>query len=228
MKRALLTVGLSLLGVLTFAQEGIQVTGKVVRYVESDEMVLSTSISATEETVAEAFAEGTKKSRAVLSYLQSLEDVCEVQTQQIRLSEKFEYHSGRQSRIGFIAEQRISIRIKDFDQYPIIMEKLIALGVDGVSNVEFVYSKENEVREQLRLEAIEVAVKKAEIVASGLGVQLGTAQSYSEGSYVPPMMENVMYEMKSMDGMSDGGPAISPAKTKIEMEVHVRFAILAE
>lgn len=227
MKKYMFALAFSMLGMFGYAQEGIDVTGKVVRYVEADEMIVSSSITAVEDNVQDAFKVGTEKSRAVLAYLASLEDVCEVETQQVRLHEQFEYNSGRRVRKGFVAQQRISIRIKDFDRYPDIMEKLIELGVDELSNVQFVYTKEAEVREELRLEAIRVARAKAEVVAGALGVELGVAQSYSEGGYTPPVLANMEYKaMSDMDGTMDG-PAISPAKSKIEMEVHVRFAILA-
>lgn len=227
MKRVFIALLMACIGTGAFAQSGLDITGKVVRYVESDEMVLQTSISAVESTVAEAFQEGNRKSRAVLSYLEGLEDVCEVQTQYIRLNEKWDYNNGNRRRVGFEAQQMITLRIRDFDQYPVIMARLIELGVDGISQVQFVYSKADEIREELRLEAIMAAKAKAETIAAALGVHVGAAEHYTEGSYAPPVFANMEYKMMSMTGEADAGPVISPAKSKIEMEVHVRFAILA-
>lgn len=224
-KLGLLVMAIVMGFTLSAQQEGLEITGKVVRYVESDEMVITTSVIAKEKTISEAFSNGNEKSRSVLAYLEDLEDVCEVQTQHIRVQEQFQYLNGERQVVGFVAQQVIVLRLRDFDKYEEIVTELIDKGVEGISNVQFVYSKEDEVREALRLEAIEVAKQKAATVAAALGVEVGPVVHFTEGGYTAPMFTNLEYRSNAVS--TDSGPSISPAKSKIEMVVHVRFAILA-
>lgn len=229
MKRAAIILALIGWAVSGVAQdtEGLVVTGKVIRNVESDEMVLNTSVTARAATVSEAFKQGNERSSRVIEYLKSLDDVCEVQTEYLRLNEVYTYQGGERKLNGFQAVQNISLRIRDFDMYEEIMSKLIDLGVDGISNLRFTSTKAIEMREAVRLEAIAEARRKAEVIAEALGVAVGPVEYFEEIGYRPMdiMQSNVAYEM--VDGIRSGGPVVSPGKAAIEVEVRVRFAILA-
>ncbi|KAB2810105.1 SIMPL domain-containing protein [Phaeocystidibacter luteus] len=225
--KALATFGLALMSALTFAQaEGITVTGTVSREVEPDEMLISFGITTLENDVKTAFEGTEKKAEAILAYLEGLEDICEVETQHIQVSEKNEYRNGEQIRLGFRASQFLKVTLKDFDKYPEVMSKLIDLGVENIGGVQFVYSKAQEVKNEMRIEAIMVAKRKAEEIAAALGVGLGTAEMYIEpdGGYaIGGMLANVRYEAAG----NSSGPTVAPGKQTIQMEVQVRFAILA-
>ncbi|NVK28155.1 MAG: SIMPL domain-containing protein [Flavobacteriia bacterium] len=225
--KTLATIGLALVSALTFAQEdGITVTGTVSREVEPDEMVISFGISTLEDDVKSAFSGTEAKAESIISYLEGLGEICEVETEHVQVSEQSQYRNGEQIRLGFRAVQYMTIRLNDFDKYPDVMSELIDLGVEHIGGVRFVYSKAQQLKNEMRVEAIMVARKKAEEIAGALGVGLGSAEMYFEpqGSYdVSWKLSNVAYESTG----NSSGPSVAPGKQTIQMEVQVRFAILA-
>lgn len=232
LKQISAALALSALSFSAFAQnEGITVSGSVSKQVEPDEMIIQFSVSTEEREIQDAFSGTEQKSAAIIAYLQTLDDLCEVSTQHIHLSERFDWRNGREERVrvGFTASQSLRVKLKDFDLYPQVMAKLIELGVNNIGGVGFSYSGAQELRNSMRAEAIGVAKGKAIEVANALDVQLGPSVEFYESDdshRFDPMLRgsrsNVMYE----EAVSVEG-SISPGKQTIRMEVHVRFAILA-
>lgn len=230
MKKFQILIALFTLSMGAMAQnpEGLFVTGKVIRYIDSDEMILRTSIGAEAATVGEAFRLGSEKSAKVLAYLESLDEVCKVETQHVQLNEMYSYDNGKRIRNGFRANQQIQLRIRDFDKYDEIMERLIELGVDGISNVMFSSTQTEKVRKEVRLEAIGVAREKAEVIAEALGVSVGQVIYFEEiGHRMFDVSTSNEVAYKSGIMVEPDAPVVSPAQTAVEVEVRVRFAILA-
>lgn len=227
-----LTIGAFSLSTLA-QSDGITVTGTVSREVTPDEMTIQFTISSLEDEVMDAYNETERKTNEVLAYVQTLgDDLCEAQTQYIRINENWQWNRQREVRelLGFNAVQSISISLKNFDLYPTVMTKLIELGVEDINNVRFNYTKAQELRNEMRAEAIEVAKAKGQEVADALGVVLGIPLMFTEqtpNSYFwEPMnySSNVMY--READAGSSG-PGIAPGTQTVEIAVVVRFAILA-
>ncbi|NVK05541.1 MAG: SIMPL domain-containing protein [Flavobacteriia bacterium] len=230
LKQISAALALSALSFSAFAQnEGISVSGSVSKQVEPDEMIIQFSVSTEEEEIQDAFTGTEQKSAAIIEYLQSLDELCEVSTQHISLGEQFEWTNGRAERVrvGFTASQSLQVKLKDFDLYPIVMAKLIELGVNNVGGVSFSYSGAQDLRNSMRVEAIQIARSKASEVAEALDVQLGSAVEFTEAGS-PSFRQRA--ELSNSFYLADGEQAegsISPGKQTIRMEVHVRFAILA-
>lgn len=211
---------------------GISVTGSVSKEVEPDEMTIRFSVTTEEQEIQDAFEGTEQKSAAIIEYLQTLDDLCEVTTEHIHLSEQYEWRNGREERVrvGFTATQSLSVTLKDFDLYPTVMAKLIDLGVNNIGGVFFGYSEAQAMRNSLRTEAIEVAKTKAQEVATALNVELGPALEFNEAGSESAMGRlrggYSANEMYLSDAVQVEG-SISPGKQTIRMEVHVRFAILA-
>lgn len=228
MKKQLFTGLMTILTLGAFAQEqprGLVITAKASTPVKADEMVLTTRIVAQDEQIAGAFAKGNESSRKVLSYLSDLKDeVCKVQTDALRLSEKWEYRNGERYKVGYEVYQGITIHIRDFTKYEEIVTRLIELGVTGVDQVNFTSTRMEEVREEVRLKAIAGARKKAEATARALGVKLGPVEYYEELGMSFP----VVYSRMEMMDAKAAGPVVAPGESEVEAEVRVRFAIFAE
>lgn len=229
--KAVTLLAIGLLSLTGFAQsEGITVNGTVERDVAPDELHLQFYLTTEAKEVKEAFDGNEEKSAAVIAYLKDLEEICEVSTAHTSIRENTIYRDGERIRTGFLAAQSFNVIIRDFDEYPVIVGKLIDMGVENLSSGRFSYSKANELRAEMRTQCIAQARAKAEEVAEALGVQLGMALSYDEPSAFSGVMPYANVEM--MDGVQvrgarSDGPSVVPGKQTISMSVTVRFAILA-
>ncbi len=228
MKKLILALTL-VMGLSAYAQmEGITVTGTVTRSMEPDEMSIQFIVVSEADDVKTAFEENEGKSRSIIAYLNGLEEACEFSSEQASLRERKEYRNGEQYRVGFVASQSFHLTVNDFEKYPEIVSKLIGFGVENLSMGRFRYSKSDEVKTELRTEAIRVAKEKAQVIAEELGVELGIAQSFIESSPGSPMpYANLAYMDGVMAREDSSGPSVAPGKETISMSVTVRFAILA-
>lgn len=212
--------------------EGISVSGKVTRVVEPDEMTVRFTVSSQEVEIQDAFEATEDKTTKIIAYLESLEESCEVATQHISLYEKYEWNpeSEERVRVGFTAMQTLRVTLTDFGLYPSVMTRLLELGASSIGGVSFACSKEQEIRNSLRKEAIEVAKEKAAEVAEALNVELGAALEFEEVDQDRySFRDDMRYSSNSIafDMPAESEGSISPGKQTIHMEVQVRFAILA-
>ncbi len=229
MKRIALAFAL-VFSISTWAQmEGITVTGTVVREVESDEMILRFSVSSLADEVDDAFIQNEEKSARIIAYFEDLDNGSELETEHVVLRENRQYRNGRSYREGFIASQSFTLVIVQFEDYPSIVKELIRLGVENLSSGQFRYSKAESIRNEMRVECIEEAKRKATQVAEGLGVELGSAVGFTE--YNPSSnigYANARYMEDAIQVAGNGsGPSVAPGNQSVSMTVTVRFAILA-
>lgn len=203
---------------------GLNITGKAVRNLKADQLQMTIQIQALDAEIGKAFSKGSEKSRAVLAFLKKTKAIVHVETQMMRLNERWEYRNGERYKLGYEVNQTISFKMDDFKQYEAVVTELIQLGVTGVDQVQFLSSKAASIREEVRLEAIANAIARAEATAKALGVKLGPVEFYEENGPAYP----VYARMEMMDAKMNAGPIIEPGEAAVEAEVRIRFAIFAE
>lgn len=203
---------------------GLNITGKATRSLKADQLQMNIQIQGMDPEIGKAFSKGSEKSRAVLSYLKGNKAIVQVETQMMRLNERWEYRNGERYKLGYEVNQVICFKMNDFKQYEAVVTELIKLGVTGVDQVQFLSSQSAKVREEVRLEAIADARKRAQATAEALGVKLGPVEFYEENGPAYP----VYARMEMMDAKVNSGPIIEPGEASEEAEVRIRFAIFAE
>lgn len=158
----------------------------------------------------------------VLNFIRSQKiDDKNVLTQYIRLTKNYDYQT---KKYKFVANQSISILLKDLDKYEALMSGLLESGINRISGVYFSSSNKETLKAQARKKAIQNAKIKAEEYAGVLGQSIGKAIKISE-------YQAITYPMPRNEGMlktmSDGGgqQTISPGEMELRVTVNVSFIL---
>lgn len=123
------------------------------------------------------------------------------QTQSVNLYKNYDYNSKKHN---YVANQTISIHLKDLSKYDKLMMDLVDSGINSIQGVEFKSSKLKEYETQARKKAMQDAKQKANDYVSVLVNQkIGRALMISDNSYTN-YPRPVFSEFKTMT-LSDAG-----------------------
>lgn len=148
------------------------------------------------------------------------------QTQHVSLYKNYDYNTKKYS---YIANQTLSIYLKDLSKYDDLMMNLVETGINNIQGVEFKYSKIKEVERDARKKALQNALEKAQDFVSVLPNQkVGKALFISDNSavnYPQPRMYKTAMMAESMDA---GGARETLAIGEIEIITTVTVSFLLE
>ncbi|MEK7599250.1 MAG: SIMPL domain-containing protein [Patescibacteria group bacterium] len=99
----------------------------------------------------------------------------------------YDFPKGRREFRGYRVSQSMEIKIRDLGKTGAILKGLAAAGVKNIGALNFEIDQTKDVQNQARQKAIEDAKKKAQELASVLGVRLGKIVSFSESGQTPPI-----------------------------------------
>lgn len=177
------------------------------------------------KTAKEAQTKNTEKMNAVIDYLKSIGiESKDIKTTSYSLYPRYDYPNGRSVLVGYVLNNSLNVKIRDFDIIGDLMAKSVDLGINQVGDVQF--SIENP--DQLKAEAGELAMKnakeKATRLATQAGVSLGKIITFSESSsdYYP-----MPYYAKA-EGMGMGGGGVTPQIEQGSQEIKVTANISFE
>jgi len=170
--------------------------------------------------------ENTRKMNAVISYIkeQGIADG-DIQTTSYTIRPDYDYPDGASRFLGYLVDQQIKIKLRDFSKIGTILDQVVAKGANGVPDLRFDIDEKEELQAQARGEAIEQAQDKAKELAKQLGVDLVRISSFSEnsGPYYPEPMYARAEMMKSAS--FDSAPIIEPGQTEITSNVTIVYEI---
>ena len=217
-----------------YAQESsfprtIQVNGEAVIKVVPDKIDWYLDIRVESKELSQARTEHDKSVRMALEVITNA-GVAEkdVKTSGIRFGNSTRYFENRQEEY-FWANSSVGFVLKDLDQYEAIVEKLARIPHVNITNMSFTSSQEIETRSRARIDALVAAKKKAEEMASALGLSVGKPIHIGESTvdYQPPYMQ-----LKSMNAMredmpeGDTGSPLALGMIPIRAQVSVTFELL--
>src|SRR5262249_60406494 len=105
----------------------------------------------------------------------------DIQASRLSLHPQHDPTKGGPARLtGFQATNQVTIRIRDIENLPTVLDRAIAAGANEMSGVEFVVSEQSKLLDQARAEAIADARRKAELYAKAAGAKLGQVVSINE------------------------------------------------
>lgn len=94
-------------------------------------------------------------------------------------------NSQAQQITGYIARNRVTVRLRDVTKVASIIDTLVGAGVNDMGGIAFGVSNASKLLDEARVEAIADAKRKAEIYAKAANVTLGSAISISEEGGAP-------------------------------------------
>jgi len=162
------------------AERAVTVTGEATVSVPPDTAVIRIGVSSLEKTAREAGEANAKQMTAVLAAIKA-SGIAErdIQTSRLSLQPQYDPNKGGTRLTGFQANNQVTIRIRDIDSLPTVLDRAIAAGANEMSGIEFVVSEQSKLLDQARDEAIADARRKAELYAKAAGAKLGQVISIS-------------------------------------------------
>ena len=180
-----------------------------------------------EDTQASAAMQATSAAVAkVLSRLGEMGiEARDMQTRDLSLSPVWSGHrnpEGEAPRItGFVASNRVFVRVRELDDLGQIMDAVIQDGANDFGGLSFAMQDPQPLEAHARAEAVADATAKAEQLAQAAGVTLGPVVSISDqGGGVRPMAQ--MREMAMSDA---GGVPVAGGEISVSVSVSMEFDI---
>lgn len=214
-----------------FAQEvkqvpQISVSGEGKIKVIPDEALVTVSIENKAKEAVDAKKANDVVADKVLKLIKSKGiDAKDVQTQRMNLYQNYDYNTKKKD---YVANQTISIYLKDLSKYDALMMELVETGINGIQGVEFKSSKIKELEKQARKNALLDAKAKAEDYVSVLaGQKLGKVLLINDNSqthYPQPIYGGVMKSM-AMESDSFSRETLAVGEIEVISTVAVTFVL---
>ena len=113
--------------------------------------------------------------------------------------------------IGYRANNRVTIRLRDVTKVANVIDTLVAAGANDIGGINFMVSQASKLLDDARTQAIADARRKAEIYAKAAGVTLGAPLSISEGGSPGPLFRSKMAAPMAIAPVAQGEETLSVA-----------------
>lgn len=219
---ALLIVAATVMAVPAYAADKLlTVTGEATVAVAPDAAVIRIGVSSGAKTAREASDANAKQMTAVMAAIKDagIADR-DVQTSRLSLQPQYDPNkSGTARLLGFQVTNQLTIKIRDIDKMPAILDRVIAAGANEMSGIEFIVSEQSKLLDQARDDAIADGRRKAELYAKAAGVKVGQVIAIAEEGSNPPPRPMVQ-------AMRAGAVPVAPGEQTLRASVSVTYAII--
>jgi uncharacterized protein len=197
----------------------VSVTGEATVAVAPDAAVIRLGVTSSAKTAREASDANAQQMTGVLAAIKDA-GIADRDVQTSRLSLQPQYdpnRAGAARLLGFQVTNQLTIKIRDIDKLPGILDRAIGAGANEMSGLEFIVSEQSKLLDQARDDAIADARRKAERYAKAAGVKVGLVTSIAEeGSSPPPRI---------MQAMRAGAAPVAPGEQILRAAVTVTYEI---
>lgn len=198
----------------------ITVSGDATVAVAPDIAMIRLGVTSQSKTAREASDANAKQMTSVLAAIKQagIADR-DVRTSRLSLQPQYDQSKPGAARLlGFQVTNQVTVRIREIDKLPSILDHAIAAGANEMSGIEFIVSEQSKLLDQARDDAIADARRKAGLYAKAAGVKLGSVTSIvEEGSNPPP--RPVMQTLRA------GAVPVAPGEQMLRAAVTVTFEL---
>ena len=198
----------------------LTVTGEASVSVAPDIAVIRIGVTTLGKTAREASEANAKQMTAVLTAIKEsgISDR-DVQTSLLSVQPQYDPNKGGTARLmGFQVTNRVTVRIRDVDALPAILDRAIGAGANEMSGIEFVVSEQSKMLDQARSQAIADARRKAELYAQAAGAKIGRVMSISDEG-TSPTPRPVVQAMRA------GAVPVAPGEQTLRAMVTVSYLL---
>jgi len=207
------------LGQARATEKLVTVTGEATVAVAPDTAMIRIGVTSQDKTAREAGEANAKQMTAVLAAIKDagIADR-DIQTSRLSLQPQYDPNKAGTARLtGFQATNQVTVRIRDIDKLPAVLDRAIAAGANEMSGIEFVVSEQSKLLDQARDDAIADARRKAEIFAKAAGAKLGRVISITEEGSTPTP--------RPMQAMRAGAVPVAPGEQTLRAVVTVSYEL---
>ena len=160
----------------------ITVTGSASVTLKADYARISVGVSSKAATVEQAANENNAAIFAVIDALKEAgvaeEDIA---TSNYSVYAEYDYASfGGQKLTGYNVTNQLTVIIRDMEHIGATLDKATAAGANNIYNIEFLSTKADEAQDEATVYAVQDAMRRAKLLASAAGLNLGGIKSISD------------------------------------------------
>ena len=160
----------------------ITVTGSASVTLKADYARISVGVSSKAATVEQAANENNAAIYAVIEALKEAgvaeEDIA---TSNYSVYAEYDYASfGGQKLTGYNVTNQLTVIIRDMEHIGATLDKATAAGANNIYNIEFLSTKADEAQDEATVYAVQDAMRRAKLLASAAGLNLGGIKSISD------------------------------------------------
>jgi len=211
-------------GVLVLApaqasEKTVTVTGEATVGVAPDTAIIRIGVSSQEKTAREAGEANAKQMTLVLAAIKA-GGIAErdIQTSRLSLQPQYDPNKGGTARLtGFQATNQVTVRLRDIDNLPAVLDRAISAGANEMSGIEFMVSEQSKLLDQARDDALADARRKAELYAKAAGAKLGQVVSISEEGPTP--------QPRPIQAVRAGAVPVAPGEQTLRAIVSVSYEL---
>lgn len=204
----------------------VEVQGSVEREIVPDEIFVQITIKESDTKGKQSLA---AQEREMIKTLKGLGINTDKELTVMDMSS--DYRTFLLKKSDVMVSKDYKLKLSTAKQLAQVIQGLDKVGIANVSVTETNYSKMNELKAELRVEAIKMAKQKAEQLATAIGQSIGQAiliNDYDNGVGIGygnfrPML---MAKTASDNSSEDSAPNLDFEKTKIFYRVSARFLLL--
>lgn len=178
------------------------------------------------QNVGDTQRKNTQKMNDIIAALKGLKIAAEdIQTTNYSIYPKYEYTDGKQKIDGYTVSQNVSVKVRNLDSIGEVLARAGDLGANQVGGIQFTIDDPKTLQQQARLKAIDDARKKAEDLASQLGLKIIKVVSFSESRGGYPMPFAMMDKAVAGIGGEAAVPSIEAGSLDVTSDVSVVFEV---
>lgn len=224
LKKIVLLVAAGLLFALpVFANEAsktvVQVSGSSQKEVTPDVARISLSVNSLDGELEKAKNDNTQiVNRVMLAIKAQGVDEQQIKTDAYQVNPVYNYEKDQLPALkGYRVNERLDITTS-IDKVGILVDEVTRAGANEINSIRFETANETEVKNEALTEAIQDALKKADVIASALHKRVGKVTLVNESgvSYQP-----VMFETRLLKSASGSTPNIAAGKVTVNANVQV-------
>ena len=186
---------------------GISVDGQGKATATPDLAVARLGFAVKTKTVAEAQSQAASSMQAVIAALKAkgLGDK-DIQTSRFSIVSEPQMENGRQVGTLFHLTNVVTAKIRQMDKVGDILDAALASGANRVESLSFTIEDPTPIMNQARDKAMADAKAKADQLAKGTGVKVGSPISISEGGIALPLQTMQFAATAAARGAADSTP----------------------
>lgn len=208
---------------------GIWVTGRASVSVEPDLVLLNVGVESMADTVAEARSDAAESMDAIIAAVKEHEiEDADIQTRSFNIWPQYDYGDDGRTLTGYTVNNTATIKIRDIDDVGTIIDDVAEAGGDAtrIDGIRFTVEDTKPFMTQLREDAVQDAVEKAEHFAKLLSVAVGDVLYISEpGAGAPSVRTFNESAAFGIAAASARATSISSGELELSLAVQAGFEV---
>jgi uncharacterized protein YggE len=211
---------------LTSTERTITIEADGVVTAEPNIAILRAGVVSEAETAQAALADNSQKMQAVMQSLQTLNvETRDIQTSNLSIDPRYVYPERNTGDtpprlVGYTVSNMVTVRFRDLSALGNAVDTLVSSGVNQLSSLSFDIDPKGNLLDEARKKAVQEARRKAELLTSEAGVELGKVLTINEVSSSSPVAFKAMRAE-----LAPGSTPIASGEAELSVRVRMTFSL---